>query len=142
MKKVPCLEVESLVDFCTNLTPFFDGLYFAWLRPLRYSHCYQHLKFKIGRRTNCGCEFPTFFREAVFLQAAVGFVGNGAFYEGRLQGGLKVASHRAHFFLPIPDKLFSTFLNFRQLVILQMTPAEPLFMRFAKGKAGKKKTSG
>lgn len=41
------------------------------------------LKFKIGRRIHCGGEFLAFFREAVFLQAAVGFVGNGAFYEGR-----------------------------------------------------------
>jgi hypothetical protein len=45
-------------------------------------------------------------------------------------------------FITIYHKLFRTLTNSEQLTDFRATPAEPLFMRFAKGKAGEKKTSG
>jgi hypothetical protein len=42
----------------------------------------------------------------------------------------------------IYHKLFPTLTNSEQLTDFSMTPTEPLFMRFAKEKAGEKKASG
>ena len=52
------------------------------------------------------------------------------------------AINQGEIFLTIPDKLFPTLTNSEQLTDFSMTPAEPLFMRFAKVKAGEKKESG
>ena len=46
----------------------------------RVQNCSSLLKsFNISWRIHCGRESPAFFREAVFLQTTVGFVGNGVF---------------------------------------------------------------
>jgi len=52
------------------------------------------------------------------------------------------AINEGEIFLTIPDKLFPTLTNSEQLTDFSMTPAEPLFMRSAKVKAGEKKESG
>ena len=52
------------------------------------------------------------------------------------------AINQGEIFLTIPDKLFPTLTNSEQLTDFSMTPAEPLFMRSAKGEVGEKKMSG
>mgnify|MGYP000347581304 CR=1 FL=1 len=51
----------------------------------------QNSKLLIQNFAACGAAFGG---EAVFLQAAVGFVGNGAFDEGGGEGGFEVASFK------------------------------------------------
>jgi hypothetical protein len=57
------------------------------------------------------------------------------------RGALSEGKSRSKSFQDL-SQTFPTLTNSEQLTDFSMTPAEPLFMRSAKGKVGEKKTSG